>query len=150
MLEAFTELREEMDRETTVESPTPFSRSVRPFRQKFCQLARAQSGLSYEDLAAALNQHPDILKLDKLPAYKNFYPITPDFLKTLETEITKIWEYNPYNQGLLGIGAFGTPTKDIAAAIAKICGVHDVYKRFENWSLAYEFGTATVAKWNLH
>lgn len=149
MADTFSALKAEMRRET--KATTGFlQQNVRPYRQKFCRLARKTSGMTQEELCEKLNRHPAILKLDRLPSFSRFYPITPAFIETLETEISKIPEYQPYCQGFFGLGAMGTPTKDIAAVIAQICGLSKIHRQFERWSLEYEFGTETVASWGLH
>lgn len=148
MANTFSALRVEMRRET--KATVGFLRqNVRPYRQKFCRLARKASGLTQEQLCEELNRHPAILKLEKLPSFSRFYPLTPTFIETLENEISKIPEYQPYSQGFFGIGLMGTPTKDIAAVIAEVCGLSSIYRKFEQWSLEYEFGIETVASWGL-
>lgn len=138
MSETFSSLKQEMRKGDP--DTHPLLRSVRPYRQKFCKLARQSSGISQEELCAKLNEHIGILKLKDLPSFDRFYPITPDLIDKLENNITHIIEYNPYNQGFLGIGVMGTPTKDIARVIAEICDVSPAYRKFEDWSFEYEFG----------
>lgn len=149
MNETFSSLKVEIKKGLLpkVDYVQQIDRSVRPFRQKFCKLARESKGLTKEELCAELNSHPDILKLEKLPGYKYFYPITPDLLEKLENEITKIVEYQPYSMGWLAPGLCGTPTKDIAGIIARVCGVTKFHREIEQLSLQYEFGTDVVASW---
>lgn len=100
--------------------------TVRPHRQQFCFLARKCSGLSLEELCERLNQHPKILKLNSYPSFKSFYPITPESLSNLEKDISRVMEY--CKSGFL-FGA-GTPTEEIANAIAEICDVTEEYELF--------------------
>lgn len=112
--------------------------NIRPFRQKFCQLARHRSGLSLEELAERLNSHAEVLALKSYPCFQQFYPITPELLSNLENDIQKIFEY--CSQGFL-FGGIGIPTDKIAGAIASVCGVNSHYKRFESWCYEIRFGT---------
>lgn len=114
--------------------------SPRSYRQRFVKLAREFGSLSPEELCARLNEHPAILKLEPLPSFKRFYPITPEFLSDLENNITKIIEYNPYGGGFLGIGAYGVPTPEIAKAAADICGTKRHYEKFEQRCFEYQYG----------
>lgn len=117
--------------------------NVRPFRQKFCRLARRRSGLSLEELAERLNFHADILTLKSYPSFKQFYPITPEFLSNLEDDIQKIFEYCA--QGFL-FGGIGVPTDRIAAVIASVCGVSSQHSRFESWCYEVRFGNITQSQ----
>lgn len=103
-----------------------FLLSVRPQRQQFCFLARKCSGFSIEELCERLNGHSEILKMSSYPSFNYFYPIVPELISNLETDISKIAEY--CRTGFLfGIGI---PTPEIASAIADICGVtkeHDLF-----------------------
>lgn len=119
-------------------------KSVRPFTQRFCKITREFSGISQEELCKRLNQHPHILKLKNLPGAYRFYPITPEFLTTLENSIMKIIEYNPYGGGFLGIGAYGVPTLEVASVIAEVCGAARDYKKFEEWCHEYLCGNSTM------
>lgn len=121
-------------------------RSTRVYRQRFCKLTREFSDLSPEELCARLNEHPDILKLKRLPSFERFYPITPEFISDLENCISKIIEYNPYGGGFLGIGAYGIPTPEIAKAIADICGTKRQYEKFERWCFEYQYGETAGRK----
>lgn len=115
-------------------------KSPRPYRQRFCKIAREFGRLSPEELCAHLNEHPDILKLKKIPSFDRFYPFTPAFLSDLENSINKIWEYNPYGGGFLGLGSMGIPTPEIARAISDICGMSRQYERFEHWCFEFQYG----------
>lgn len=130
-------LQREMLRENSCTPEQRFLRSVRPFRQKFCFLARKFSGLSAKELCSRLNEHPDILKLHRYPCYNQFYPITPEFLSDLESNISKIFEY--CSSGF-AFGGIGVPTDEIARAIADICGANDEHKEFIQWCIEYRFG----------
>lgn len=149
MAETFQALKAEMRREI-LPKVNCMTRNVRPFRQKFCRLARKTKGLSLENLCHELNQHPEILKLEKLPGFKYFYPITPELIEKLENKISQIPEYQPFCAGFFAIGIVGTPTKDIAAVIAKVCDVTEMHREFVHLSLEYEFGYETVASWGSH
>lgn len=116
--------------------------SPRRHRQQFCKLVREFKGVSLETLCARLNEHPEILKLERLPSFTRFYPITPEFILDLENNINKIIEYNPYGGGFLGIGAYGTPTPEIAKAFAEICGAKREYEKFEQWCYDYQYAQA--------
>lgn len=120
-------------------------RSVRPFTQRFCKITREFSGISQEDLCERLNQHPRILSLKKLPGGYRFYPITPEFLTSLENSIMKIIEYNPYGGGFLGIGAYGVPTQEVASVIAEVCGPPRDYRKFEEWCHDYLRGMSAMS-----
>lgn len=147
MAETFSALREEMRRQIEPKSNC-MTRNSRPFRQKFFKVARKSKGLSYEELCEALNRHPEILNLERLPGFKYFYPITRELLEKLENNIAFVPEYQPYCAGFFAPGIAGTPTKDIAAVISKICGVTKQHEEFVQLSLQYEFGYETVATWN--
>ncbi len=108
-------------------------RSVRPFTQRFCKIIREWHGLSRETLCECLNSHPAVLNLRELPGAYRFFPITPEFIADLEANINRINEYNPYGGGLLGVGAYGVPTLDLAQAIAEICESSRDFRRFEKW-----------------
>lgn len=114
-----------------------FPRNVRPFRQRFCFLLRKFSGLSPGELCFRLNEHADILKLHRYPSYSHFYPITPQFLSYLENDISKIFEY--CSSGF-AFGGIGTPTDEVAKAIADICGAYEEHEEFLKWCVEYSFG----------
>lgn len=111
---------------------------MRPFRQRFCFLARKFSGLSLEELCARLNEHPDILKLRSYPSFNSFYPIDPKFLSDLETDISKIFEY--CSSGFL-LGGIGVPTEEITRAIADVCQATQEHRQFVDWCTEYRFGS---------
>lgn len=115
----------------------PLIRSVRPFRQRFCALARRRSGLSVEQLCDLLNADIRIQKLRKLPGGQRVLPLQPEFIRNLEANILAIIEYNPYGGGILGLGAYGVPTSEIAEVIAEVCSVKKQYRRFERWCEEY-------------
>lgn len=115
----------------------PLIRSVRPFRQRFCALARRRSSLSVEQLCDLLNADIRIQKLRKLPGGQRVLPLQPEFIRNLETNILAIIEYNPYGGGFLGLGAYGVPTSEIAEVIAEVCLVKKQYRRFEHWCEDY-------------
>lgn len=130
-------LKREMLKENRCTPEQRFLRNVRPFRQRFCFLARKFSGLSLEELCSRLNKHSDILKLHRYPCYDQFYPITPEFLSDLETNISKIFEY--CSSGF-AFGGIGVPTDELARAIADICGAKEEHKEFIQWCIEFRFG----------
>ena len=107
--------------------------STRIFTQRFCWLVRHSSGISQEELCELLNRHPRIQNMKSLPGARFFLPLTTEFLNDLESNIGKIIEYHPYGGGLFGIGAYGTPTLDIAEVIAQICEANRDFRRFQQW-----------------
>ena len=112
-------------------------RNVRTFRQRFCFLARINSGLSQKELCLRLNSHSEIQNLSNYPCFNTFYPITAEFLNSLETNITSILEYNGTSMSWL-FGGLGVPTDKLAKVIANICKVDDEYEQFLQSSSKYQ------------
>jgi len=134
---ALNRLHSQMIRDAQT-STSYFSKSLRPFTQEFCRLARAHAGLTEDALCAQINDHPGLHWIKKLPGAYRFYPFTPTFISDLENRIHHIGEYNPYGGGFLGIGCFGVPTFEVAQLIAEICDCSHEFRRFEDWCLEYE------------
>lgn len=128
---AMAGLRKEMRLAISTDQTHPLLRSHRPFTQKFCKIIRSTAGISLVQLSERLNAHPGIQKLSELPGAYRFFPLTAEFLKNLESNISEIMEYQPYGGGFLGIGAYGAPTAYIAKAIAEVCDANRDFRRFE-------------------